>query len=89
MRKAHHAGRFLDLSTLDSRLARYLRSRNETPAAFAARAGVGLKLVLRALRGIEPQLRGAVAIVEATREQPARGGLSVSYTDLIVETETR
>ena len=70
------------------RLTDYLKARGESENGFARRCGVSqshINQIVREVSGLTLDL--ARLIVEASEEQPAPGGATIGYEDLVSSTE--
>jgi len=63
----------------------YLRVRSESQASFAGRSGISQQAVSLICHGSPPRLSTAKRVVDATRDEPAPCGGTVSYEDLLPE----
>lgn len=67
------------------RLAEYLDARGESAESFARRSGLNRATVGVIVRGTStPRTDTAIAIVEASREEPAPDGGTITFADLVV-----
>ena len=67
------------------KLAKYLEARGESAEAFARRSGLNRATVGVIVRGTSiPRTDTALAIVKASREEPAPDGGTVTFEDLVV-----
>ena len=67
------------------KLDQYLKARNETQAAFAARAGIPETTLSEILRGGGCRISTALRILTASQAEPAPDGARVLLEDLIPE----